>query len=412
MTRLLTDTLLRGLAVPKTGRIEVTDVKVTGLTFRVTANGAKSWSYRFRDRSSGKLIRSTIGPYPDIGLATARDRALELRKLVLAGVNPIEQRRRNRAEAGQRTFEALAARYIEEYAKRFKKSAKTDERNLRLHILPMWRARRFDEITRADVIELCEAMITAGTPTNANRVQALISKIFAFAIDASLLTNNPCLRLQKRASENAGKRTLNDRELRLFWTHTHSPPVSPAVGLALRIALLTGARAGEVAGMKRDELQRNIRGFDCVWRVPAERSKNGKAHLIPLSSTAARQVGDALALSRVESPYVFPSPTAAHSSITAHALAVAMARMIRAIPGEAAGADTLKCEPPSPHDLRRTFASGISALGIPAEDVAACLNHKRRDVTGLHYDQYERLREKAHAYETWAVSLQSIITAT
>ena len=85
-------------------------------------------------------------------------------------------------------------------------------------------------------------MVAAGTQTNANRVQALISKIFAFGVDAGLLIVNPCQRLAKRGVENRGRRVLTDEEIALFWTRSSQPPVSSRVGLALKIALLPSPR--------------------------------------------------------------------------------------------------------------------------------------------------------------------------
>lgn len=66
-------------------------------------------------------------------------------------------------------------------------------------------------------------------------------------------------------------------------------------------------------------------------------------------------------------------------------------------------------EPPSPHDLRRTAATRLASLGVPSEDVAACLNHVRRDVTGRHYDLYARLAEKRRAFELWTQAISHII---
>ena len=108
-------------------------------------------------------------------LAKARKQAEALRRQIAGGENPIERNRREREHADTKTFAALADRYLREHARRHKRSADADDRNLRLHVLPKWRNRRYDEIGRADVIELVEGLVTAGKPTLANRVQALIS---------------------------------------------------------------------------------------------------------------------------------------------------------------------------------------------------------------------------------------------
>jgi integrase len=328
---------------------------------------------------------------------------------VVSGINPIEAKRRERELSQSRTFGALAERYLNEHARRFKKSAAADERNLRLHILSKWAKRRFDEITRADVIELCESMVAAGTQTNANRVQALISKIFAFGVDAGLLNANPCHRLAKRGVENRGRRVLTDEEILLFWTRSSQPPVSSRVGLALKIALLTAARAGEVSGMRAEEIV-DIDSSRARWEIPAQRSKNGHAHVIPLSTLAAQLITEAMAMAVQKSPFVFASPTVKGAPITAHALAVAMQRMGGHLSKQMPGSESWLAEPPSPHDLRRTVATRLASLGIPSEDVAACLNHVRRDVTGRHYDMYARLIEKRRALDLWARTIERIIS--
>ena len=164
---------------------------MAGLEFRVTVNGARSWSFRFRNPKSGELTRATIGPYPTVTLAKARKQAEALRRQVADGENPVDRKRRNRDEARVKTFAALAERYLAEHARRHKRSADADDRNLRLHVLPKWRKRRHDEIARADVIELVEGLVTAGKPVLANRVQALISSVFGFAMDADLVKGDP-----------------------------------------------------------------------------------------------------------------------------------------------------------------------------------------------------------------------------
>jgi integrase len=193
-----------------------------------------------------------------VSLAEARERATELRREVAGGSNPIERKRREREEATTKAFSALAERYLTEHARRFKRSWATDERNLRLHVLPVWKNRRYDEIERRDVIALSERLISQGKPILANRVQALISSMFSFAVDADLLRANPCTRLRKRSQERVRRRVLSDDELRLFWERIIASPVSKQLGLALRLILLTGVRAGEMAGARREEFRNSM----------------------------------------------------------------------------------------------------------------------------------------------------------
>jgi integrase len=172
--------------------------------------------------------------------------------------------------------------------------------------------------------------------------------------------------------------------------------------------LLTGCRSSEVAGIKRSELSDLDAPDKAAWLVPAVRSKNGRAHFVPLSGLARETILSALKLISEDEEYLFPSPVDRGGPVTGHALTVAMRRMSEKIEGGAA--KTWNDDPPSPHDLRRTVATRIASLGVPEEDVAAILNHTRTSVTGRHYDQYQRAAEKRRALSAWAESLQSILS--
>ena len=409
MRKVLTDALIRAYPAPMNGRAELADVRCVGLSFRITSQGARSWSFRFRDRVSGKVGRFTIGRYPDIGLSAARAKADQLRGDVAGGINPAERKRQTRAEAPTKTFRALASRYLAEHARRKKRSHAVDDRNLRLHILPTWGDRAYAGITRGDVIELVEKLVTAGKSVMANRVQSLVSTIFGFAIDAGLVTANPCSRLKKRGQENVGHRVLSDDEIRLFWSQCEGSVVSRSVGLALRLALLTGCRVGEIAGLARNELEHLHDDQRAAWLVPIERVKNKRAHLVPLSGMARGIISELLAAISPQDQALLPS-RAGIGSIRGHSLTNAVIRIGERIEGDAEAASTWKADPPTAHDLRRTVETRLSSLGIPKEDRDAVLNHVRSDVGSRHYDRYDRAAEKRRALNLWAAALEGILS--
>ena len=210
MRQILTDALCR-TKPPRTGRLEIADLRQAGLVLQITTNGARSFAYRFRHPHSRKTLRATIGPYPATTLEAARKRAKEMAAQVADGTNPIETRNAEREAAPTRTFQALADRYLKEHAERHKRprSAEEDRRNLAVHVLPKWAKRDFRAIRRADVIEVIESIVSAGKHAAGNRVHSLISKIFSFAIDADLLEANPAARVEKtrrRKSRSPGSR--------------------------------------------------------------------------------------------------------------------------------------------------------------------------------------------------------------
>jgi integrase len=423
MQKILTDAFVRTVEAPALGRTEVSDLRCSGLVLRITPNKAKTWSLRFRDPKSRKLTRATIGAYPEISLEQARERGHTLRREIAGGINPVDKRRRDRDEAPRRTFQSLADRYVQEHARRHKRTAAADERALRLHVLPLWRMRPFAEIDRKDVIDLCEGIVEAGKPTQANRVQALISKIFSFAVDAALLSANPCARLKKRSKEMAATRVLTDGEIRLFWRRVVERPNSNRIGQALRLLLLTGARVTELAGVRLEEFDRLNEPDSATWTIPAARSKNGRKHVVPLSPAAAEIIGDLIAEAKRRSGakhahLLFASPANEEKPIDGHSLSVAMTRFGNGLllddpdrqftEEEGRAIAAWKIDRPTAHDLRRTLATRLAGAGIPAEDVSACLNHAKRGVTAVHYDHYDRLREKRRALVLWAKKIVEV----
>ena len=386
MRQILTDALCR-TKPPRGGRLEIADLRQAGLVLRITSNGARSFAYRFRHPASRKSLRATIGPYPATTLEIARKRAKEMAAQVAGGISPIEARNAEREAAPTRTFQALADRYLKEHAERHKqpRSAEEDRRNLAVHVLPKWAKRDFRAIRRADVIKVVESIVSAGKHTAGNRVHSLISKIFSFAIDADLLEANPAARLRKRGVEKVGRRVFDD-EIRTFWRGIVLPPVSRPVGLALRLALLTGARASEIVGARKPEFQNLDKSEQAAWIIPGERAKNKRDHLIPLAPLAVETVKSAMELVSDRDNFLFPTRLAREGSIDRHTLTVAMARFGESLKGPTAR--TWQAEPPTPHDTRRTVSTRFARAGIPKEIRDRALNHitSLRDPELKHYN--------------------------
>jgi integrase len=418
--RQLTDAFVRSAKPPAAGRLEISDSRCVGLVLRITPNGVKSWSYRFRDKTTGHLTRATIGQYPEIGLTTARASADAMRRTVAEGANPVEQKRIGRTK----TFGGLAERYLAEHSRRRKRSHAGDDRNLRKHVLPQWRDRPYVAITRSDVIKLVEGLVTAGKPTLANRVHSLVSGIFTFGLDAGLVGANPCYRLKKRGVENIGRRVLSDPEIRLFWNGIVEPPRVRRVGLALRLALLTGARAGEVAGLSRAELDGLADASRSAWIISGTRTKNGKDHLIPLTPLARELILDLLAMIEPGEQFLLPPQTRRRGHMRPNSFAHAMVYFGRklpdketqlALPETDATVDairTWRADPPTPHDLRRTVGTRLAELRIPKEIRDRVLNHAAGDVGSRHYNLHDYAEEKREALSCWARALTMILDGT
>ena len=406
MQRPLTDAFVRSVKPPASGRLEISDMRCAGLALRITPNGVKSWAFRFRDRTTGRPGRATIGQYPAVGLTAARANADAMRRDVANGINPAARKQQDRATAGAKAFGALAERYLIEHARRHKRSYQGDERNLRKHVLPRWQNRPYASIKRGDVIELVEGLVTAGKPTLANRVQSLVSTVFTFAVDAGLVGFNPCHRLRKRGVENVGRRVLSDAEIRLFWNGIVEP--TRRVGLGLRLALLTGARIGEIAGLDTAELEHLADASRAAWIIPGTRTKNKKDHLIPL--LARETVLELLAQSGPKSGgYLFPT----HSRRRwAPCGAIAWPRQWKAS-GAGFMAATTSSRLGTPILRRRMTCAARSGRGLPSCDSKRNprprLNHASADVGSNHYNLHDYADEKREALNRWALALGAIV---
>jgi integrase len=411
--QILTDALCR-TKPPGNGRLEIADLRQAGLVLRITPNGARSFAFRFRHPHTRKTLRATIGGYPAVSLESARTRARTMAAEVEAGGNPIESKRAEREAAPTRTFEALANRYLKEHAERHKRprSAEEDRRNLAVHILPKWSKRDFRTIRRADAIELIESIVSTGKHAAGNRVHALISKLFSFGLDSDLVEANPVARLRKRGTEKVGRRVLSDDEIRVFWRGIVLPPVSRPVGLALRLALATAARATEVAGARKAEFKNLDNPKLAAWIVPNERAKNRHDRFIPLSPLALEAVKAASELTSEADEFLFPLRRGhRRGPLDRHALASAMRRFAKSLKEPAA--KSWHAEPPTPHDLRRTVNTRLAQMGIAKEIRDRALGHvtRRNDVEARHYLVHEFQEEQRKAFGAWAAAIGRIIEA-
>src|SRR5437763_8291104 len=238
---LLTDRRIIAIQ-PSTRRIEYLDRKVSGLALRVTPNGANTWTLRYGHR--GRLRRLTLGDVVALSLVKARERARDALYEISKGSDPAADKRDGRKAE---TIAELADLYLTKWAKPRKRSWKADDNLLRRRILPKWRSRAIVDITRHDVRLLVEEIAERGAPVVANRVAALCSKLFAFALDRDLIAGSPAVRIPRPVRERARDRVLTAHEIRSLWGWFEV--LEPAMSGVYKLRLLTVQRAGEGGDM-------------------------------------------------------------------------------------------------------------------------------------------------------------------
>jgi integrase len=379
MKRALTAAFVESVKQTEPGkRLDIWDSKLTGLALRVTATGAKSWCVLYRHQ--GRFRRLTIGSTAKFGLADARDVARRILKDVAAGSDPLAAKRREDAES----FGSVAALYIERHAIVKKRSWQEDARILDHDVLPAWKDRPAREISRRDLIALLDKIVARGANIQANRVRALISKIFNFAIGRDIVDTNPVYKTARPGQETVRERELSESELKAFWTALETE--SKTIAGLFKLALLTAARSSELKGARWSEFDEQ--GW---WNLPSARMKAKRPHRVFLGPTAQALLRELAS----DSPHVFPSPRRKPFVN----LSKPWTRII-----ERASITNV-----TPHDLRRTAASYLARIGTDRETLSRILNHAESGVTGRHYDRYDRAREVQEALVRWDTRLRQMV---
>lgn len=417
---MFTDTMIRKLKPEDAKYIRS---EGNGFTIRVMPSGVKTWLYIFA--IMGKRREMNLGNYPEVSLETARENFTEARKKVKNGTDPLAEK----AQAKEERLRApavsdLCDEYIKKHAKKVKKSWEEDKRALDVEIIPLWGPRKAQDIKKRDVVLLLEGIVERGSPVMANRVRALLSKMFNFAVDRDIIEVNPCTGVKPLAKETPRDRHLTEAEIRTLWTRLDDDDLilTNEVGRALKLILVTAQRPGEVSGMHSREID------GTWWTIPAERSKNGKAHRVFLTGLALDLIGD-------KKGFIFESPKLDDDGKSKPIDEKGLARAIRRnIEGEAYRQDKTKrrkgkeyvrgaykskelpeepnrigIEPFTPHDLRRTAATFMAESGVLEEIVDRVLNHSRRGVTWT-YNRYPYEKEIQAALESWERKLTTITT--
>jgi integrase len=385
-----TDRQIKSLK-PQNVRYEVWEDNGKGFGVRVSPAGRKSFIYMYRFRGNSR--RMTLGVYPEISLADAHASHAKARQLLDKGKDPgtVEQ---DKKEESQRSpsIRRLAEEYIDKYAKPRKRSWKEDERILHKDVVPRWGKRKARDLTRRDIIILLDEIVERGASIQANRTLAVIRKMYSFAMGRGILDSSPCVAIPAPSKENRRDRVLSEGEVKTFWKRLDTSKMEKATALALKLQLITAQRKGEVAGGEWKDFDLK-KGW---WTIPAEKSKNGFPHRVPLSSLALKILNE-LKIMTGNSQWLFPSPREGQ-----HIAETSVDHAVRI------NADHFTIDHFTPHDLRRTAASMMTASGIQRLTVSKILNHVESGVTAV-YDRHGYDKEKRQALETWERKLKTIL---
>ena len=381
---------------------------VAGLQLQISPHGAKSWLLRTvvgdRRRAVG------LGAYPEVSLAHAREKAAQAKTKIAAGIDPIEERKANRAAlvAAQKrglTFATAVDRYLNAKLSEFRneKHRKQWRSTLDRYAAPNLGDMLVDDIGLSDILRALEPIWHDKTET-ASRLRGRIEAVLNWATVAGHRTgDNP-------ARWKGNLDALLPKPTKIAKVH-HQPALAlddatewfadlrARDGMATRAVefmAMTVARSGEVRGALWSEIDEQ----NALWVIPAERMKAGREHRVPLTQCALDLLS---ALPRfADSPFVFPA--ARGGKLSDAALSACMKRIHEAR-GGAGYCDPQSGRPAVPHGLRSTFRNWAAERGYPRDMSEIALAHIVGTEVERAYRRTDMLERRRAMNEAWAALL-------
>jgi integrase len=333
---------------PGKSEVIVFDDALRGFGMRVRAGGKRTWIVQYR--IGRKQRRVTLGSVEALDADEARKAARATLAKVQLGTDPQIEKTQTKTRAAV-TLGAVTEAYLARAKLRLRpRSFLETQRHIERHWAPL-RGIPIHQLQRANIATQLTRIASTNGPFAANRARATLSAFFSWAMGEGLAETNPVIGTHRPGDEIARDRVLTDEEIRLIWRCAGEGDVGPI----LRLLILTGQRREEVGGMFWSEidLDRNL------WRIGAQRTKNGLAHDVPLSALAT---GILKGITRREGrELVFGSRSGPFQGWSKAKAALDM-RMLLALKAEQ-GAEA-KLLPWRVHDIRRTVSTRMAELGV------------------------------------------------
>ena len=384
------------------------DDELRGLGCRVAPSGKASWLVKKRLGLGGrqaKVIKHVFGDLASLKPDKARDAALTLIREIKSGVHLNRRTQETRAQtikASRETLESAVSDYIKKRSKPGRFWSELEDR-FNKHIVPeLGNDTPISEITKADIRRLVEAKEETH-PAAARTLFEVLRPFFKWCVSRDLILVSPIADLVAPPVPEARERVLTDSEIKTLWFVTQFQFL---FGPLHQLLLLTAQRRDEVGAMRWSELDLD----KAEWIIPKERTKNGKEHLVHLSPQVMAILRG---ISRFkDSDLVFTTTGATPVSGYSKAKAQLDKRMGIVTDPDAEGYNQAKLW--RVHDLRRTAASGMAALGSQPHIIERVLNHVSGATGGLVsvYQRHEYLPERKRAIEAWGAHVEQLVSGT
>jgi prophage CP4-57 integrase len=394
----LTNTQVERAKFDPNGKNELNDGN--GLFLQLMTAGSKIWRFRYNHPTTNKRTKTTIGNYPEITLAQARQQREEWRALLAQGIDPQTHKARLEREqelAEANTFLAVAEKW------RAKKQGEITEKtlakywsSLRLHIFPFIGMYPIAEIVPTLALIPLQRVEQRNNFDMANRLASYINEILNFAVNGGLIPFNPCLRMNKTLKQ--AKKTNNPRikseELPEFIQDLAQANIEPQTRTLIQFQLLTMTRPGEASGARWAEIDLKNK----LWTIPAERMKAREGHIVPLSTQAVKLLEKMQPITgRFE--FIFTKHGNNKAPMNPATANTAIKRM------GYAGRQTA-------HGLRGLARTYLAEQNTNHEHAEACLAHKTGGNVSLAYNHATYLEQRKAIMQKWGDFVEQSATVS
>lgn len=366
-----------------------------GLFIIVTASGGKWW--RFKYRFAGKEKTISLGIYPEVSLAQARDRRDEARKLLASGIDPSAERQAQKAalKADKDLFEALSRVWFEKFSAGWAPThAATVIRRLERDVFPWIGAKPIAEISAVQLLEVLRRVEARGALETAHRIKQIIGQVFRYAIATGKASRDPSADLRGAlppVREKHHAALTDPKQVGALLRAINEYKGSFVTRCALRLAPLVFVRPGELRKAEWSEFDLDA----ATWRIPAARMKMRSEHVVPLSRQAVEILLELKPLTGVWR-YVFPCARTAGRPMSENAITAALRRM-------GYGREEM-----TGHGFRSTASTLLNELGWSADAIERQLAHAERDGVRDAYNRAEYLAERQRMMQSWADYLDGL----
>jgi integrase len=361
-----------------------------GMYLEIAPSGGKWW--RLKYRIDGKEKRISLGVYPDVGLAEARDKREAARKLVAAGIDPAGHRKAEKValeESTENTFEAIAREWFSMFSKHWV-AGHADKiiRRLELYVFPWIGARPIKAITAPELLAVLRRVESRGANETAHRALQVCGRVFRFAVATGRAERDPSRDLAGALAPTKEKHlaSITDpQEVGALLRAIDAYEGSWITRCALRLAPLVFVRPGELRAAQWAEFD-----FDnAEWRIPAERMKMRVQHVVPLSTQAIAVLRDLQQLTG-RFALAFPGVRSRFRPMSENTITAALRRM------GYSGQDM------TGHGFRSMASTLLNEQGWNRDAIERQLAHGERDAVRAAYNYAQHLSVRREMMQAWA----------